>query len=499
MSRGIGVYVGRKHVVTALVVRTGTSVQLQKYSVELIPETLSSEGENPSSKNIKMNSESLTIRKTLEKIGSKGCFAAVSMSPFHIVTRHFIMPDLPKKEKADAIRYEASHFTRLKITESVCAYRENAIINNAISITANAAKKRAIQTLVINLRRGTVEPATIEPDYVSFSRVCKYFGFTDTKSPHAMIWMDGDLSINMTLVSNGIVFFSQDFRLNGIEAQDRSKLHDELLGAFRYLSENAGGVNPENIFLAGFGDLDGWGAFIQQSFPSTAVSILRPPVETEDSFGASAAVIALGLALGEVGWKAPLGEVSLLPAEHKKMRSMRFFSLLGFAAAAVFLLFILIYFCIQMPMIHSLEKKKVLVDKPLSSFGTAASQSVEDLEFKAAQLQTRFEKLDSFEKSIFSLKSIFVAIVKALPKSFWLQKVTLENNLSKIKSARLRMQGYCFLGEADKEAKQVNEWAQNLAKDPVFSVKFGHLAVDEIKQEKFMGRNMTHFTITAEA
>ena len=96
----------------------------------------------------------------------------------------------------------------MKLAESIFGYTESQHVPNVASITANAAKRRVIQSAVMNLRRGFAEPEAIEPDYVPFSRAYTALGFTEFKKAHAMIWFDSDGSVNVSLASKGIVFLA---------------------------------------------------------------------------------------------------------------------------------------------------------------------------------------------------------------------------------------------------------------------------------------------------
>jgi hypothetical protein len=440
------------------------------------------------------------------------------VSPFHITTRYFIMPALPEKEKDEAIRYEASRFTHMKLTESVFGCSESSHVPNVLCVTANAAKRSVIKRTVMNLRRGFAEPEAIEPDYVPFSRASAALGFIDAKKAHAMIWFDSDGSVNVTLASRGIVFLAQDFRLSGDVEKDREKIRDELHGSLRFLIENAGGANVEYILIAGFGNLDEWEQFLSQSFPAVRSQVLRLPVQSEadQAQEGGALLLAFGLGLGELGVKSPLGELSLLPSDDKKLRSQYFGAILVFTTAAVFVLFFLVNFLVVSPIQRSVDQKKSRAEDPLLAYGPIAQSSMEDIEAQATQLASQVEQLEKFEKSRIPFKEVLTAAAQAMPPSMWLQRIHFESLPSRSKSTsfseamtnegtvprsspRIILEGYCFINDADQETKQVNEWAQNLAKDTRFARYFGNIAVDEIKQQKVSGRNTTRFTVTAEA
>jgi hypothetical protein len=253
---GIGIYLGRKHVVAASAEKTAGGYRLKDYAIEPVPP--SSEGVEAPEGDKKLSGEGLAIQNALQKLKVRRTFARLAISPFYVVTRYFIMPTLPEKEKDEAIRYEASRHTRLKLTESVFAYHEYPYVQNVSAITANAVKRRQIQLATMNARRAGVDPDVIEPDYISFSRTAAYFGLTDFKKPQCFVWCDSDQSISLTLVSKGIVFLSHDFRLSGDAAADNDKFHDELMGAARYLSESAGGFAIELFIVSGFGALESW-------------------------------------------------------------------------------------------------------------------------------------------------------------------------------------------------------------------------------------------------
>ena len=508
MLRGIGIYIGKMHVVGAAVVRSGAGYRLESYAIEPIQDAEKSSNTSSSKKS---TPESNAIALVTQKINAKRSFARIAVSPFHITTRYFIMPSLPAKEKDEAIRYEASRFTHMKLTESVFGYSESRHVPNVLSITANAAKRRVIQSAVMNLRRGFAEPEAIEPDYVPFSRVYTALGFTEYKKAHAMMWFDSDGGVNVSLSSKGIVFLAQDFRLSGDINKDHEKVRDELSGSIRFLSENAGGAQVEYILLAGFGNLEDWQTYLSESFPTVCTQALRIAVNSEsEQIHSGALVLAYGLGLGELGAKSPLGDVTLLPPEDKKLRTKYFVIAFSAAAAAVFIFFFLVFLLIISPVQHSLEQKKIRADAPLSTFGAIALSSMEEIEMQAARVEGKLARLEKFEKSKIQLKEALNAAVQVLPSTIWLEKIHfgvssrqgLEGDAGSSdvnKPKRLILEGYCFMGNADQEARAVNEWAQKLAKEPGFVGHLSNLAVDEIKQQKISGRSTTRFTVTAEA
>lgn len=499
MGLGIGLYVGRKHVVIATVEKTVKGYQLKNYAVESISQ--SDDDASLAENDKKISGVAVAIQGVLRKINLKRSFARLAISPFYVVTRYFIMPTLPAKEKDEAIRYEASRHTRLKLTESVFAYHEYPYVQNVSAVTANAVKRRQVQLTTMNARRAGVDPDAIEPDYVSFSRTAAYFGLDDFKKAQCFVWFDSDQSISLTLVSKGIVFLSHDFRLSGNAVSDQDKFHDELMGAARYLAESAGGFSIELFIVSGFGALEEWAETIQKFFNSAEVQILRHPLgdsaAPEDS---GAIAIALGLALGDAGWESPIGNVSLLPPEERKLKPTVFYPILATAVGIVAAFFFVVHMLVLIPFQQTVIKKKTLAEEPLKMYGSGAGQSLSDLTAKRAALAPKVEVLEAFDQSRIPLTQLLQAAVKAMPESMWLRQLEI-SQLGKNSGGKGRFfsfLGYCYLGDTDREVKEINQWVQVMSNDPAFSNWFPHLALDEVKQERVLGRMATKFVVLAE-
>lgn|GEM_PF-1509337 len=517
MSNGVGIYIGRKYVVSAVAAKHGMRPFLQSFSIDAIIDSpvLQTSLEADSIK--KISSETASVLNGLKQMKQAGqVFARVGISSFHVVTRYFIMPILPGREKDEAIRYEASRYTRFKITESVIGYSESSRVQNVSAITASAAKKRILKSLTMSLRRASVDPSAIEPDYVPFSRVCSVLGLSDFKTPQALIWFDGDSSVNLTLSSKGVVFLSQDFKLSGDREQETGKVYDELLGCFRFLSENAGGVDVADMFVAGFGDLGFWVDFLAKTFNRIQVHLVELPVPVSQAhFSSSALVLAYGLALGELGVKSPLGEIDLLPPEEKKMRREVFLGALAVAAGVVALFFGLILVLVFLPFENALKHERIRAEAPLAIYGSISTQSLADLESQMSVSQGRLSQLNRLENARIPLKAALTVLANSLAPGIWFSRLSYSGSSadssiqdssasdsstvsSKKKGRSLKIEGYAYLGDANQESKQVNDWVQGLVNNTEFKKSFNYIAVDEVKQQKFAGRSTTKFAVTAE-
>lgn len=523
MSSGIGIYLGRKYVVGIRVDRTGGKILMRGWGMEPLVE--SSEKESEEANRLQWNpfqapkatSESLAIKKLLAKIGVTKAYAGVAISPYHLVTRQFIMPELPEREKEEAVRYEASRHTRFKLSDTVFGYTENGKADKAVSVTANAVKKRVIQSTIMHLRRGNVEPLWIEPDYSAFSRSTHLFGFAEVREmPHGLIWFEDDGGVNLTLVSKGIVFLSQDFRLSGEAKQDYDKMHDEIQASLRYLRETTAGAQPQVIYMAGFADLKMWESVLSRHLQDIEIR----QIDLTETWGipeaqAGAYVVPLGLALGAAGVESPIGKSNLLPKEERKMSPEKLTLWVAVAAfAVVFALFIL-YFGILSPIVRSIEAQKIRAEAPLAAFGAQGNFSLDELSIRQLSLQGRVQILKGFKDRRFPMYGMMAALTQNIPPEIWLERMNFsvinkDKNSSAAKPSEgvnknqpiryaLKIEGNCYRGSAEQEGRIVNEWVQKLSKVPAMQAAFSNFSIEEIKQTKQMDKTVTRFSILAES
>jgi hypothetical protein len=66
------------------------------------------------------------------------------------------------------------------------------------------------------------------------------------------------------------------------------------------------------------------------------------------------------------------------------------------------------------------------------------------------------------------------------------------------KKKRLALRGICYLGSAEKETEATSAWVKSLGEKPAMADYFTEIKLEEIKRDKFRGREVTRFKVLGE-
>ena len=507
MSKGVGVYIGRNEIIAVSVLLTAKGPQVKAYAVEPIAEE---SGEPVLGKEAhrlkKMSPEARAIRRALDKIREPGAFVTAAVSPFHIVTRHFIMPAVPKKEMNETIRFEASRYIPFKLSESVMDHSEQMTHKNVFSVTVTAMKQDILSQCLSDLRAASARVLMIEPAYAAVGRVFASLNMLQKSKTCCLVTLQSDGNVNLTFSMKGAVYLSRDFLLAGKPEEDKPRFFDEIKASLDYFYKLTGGEAVQQVFLSGFGDLKLWVEYLEHAFNYTVRFDLAVFPDEKDipQDVMHSIVIAYGLALRSLGYKSPVGEVKLLPPEDRQLKPASFVAILAGGAAAIFLVFALIRLVVFQPLILQLNQQYEGIFSAGSGVDqSVVSQPVAALEEQWSALARKTSFLQRATDAKARMSTLLSAVGQGIPKSVWIDYISVEKSPGKetgaaSQAARMNLRGVCFLGNAEKEAQTVNVWLKSLEGKKVFADAFSDVKLEEIKREKVMNRDVTRFRITAE-
>lgn len=508
MSRAIGIYTGEKEVVAVSVGFSIKGPAITNYAIEPLPKKeLQAGGSNKNNK--KTSTEVSAIKKALHKIGASGSYVTAAFSSSHLATRHFVMQDIPNKNKDEAIRYEASRHFPFKLSESVLDYCVDDSCQNVLVITASMARQRVIWAHLLLLRRGSAKVHMIEPVFSAMGRAVASLGGFDKKAPLGFIFIGAGGNVNVTLISKGKVQLSRDFLLSGSEEEDKERFHDELKVSFDYFQKNTGGESIKQVFIAGGKDLGFWTEYLssvfdgQISFDVAAIPSARPI--SPEVMGSL--LVPYGLALRYLNHKSPLGDICLLPEGERISKPGKFFSILGIELLTAVLLFGSIYAFGIAPYIGNLTYKRNLVlEKADPADAALAKNKFTKLKQMKADITTQIKDVKEFLEGNVPIRDILKSLGETRPKSIWLQQIDHKNlQIADKKSrsgetdsakAELSFTGICFLGDTNRESKIVNRWVSKFSRDKIFKDNFKEINIKSLKKKKIFGRDTTFFEIT---
>ncbi len=509
MPKGVGVYIGRNEVIAVSAVRSVTGPQIKSYAIEPINPSEPAEPVvgKEAHKIKKLTPEAQAIYRALEKIKEPGAFVSVAVSPFQVVTRHFIMPTVPKKEEHEAIRFEASRYIPFKFSESVLDFYLQMTHKNVLSVTATAIRREVLDTCLSDLHAASAKVLMVEPVYSAVGRAFSTLNMIGKVKTHAFVVIQSDGNVNVTFAAKGIVYLSRDFLLTGKMEDDKPRFFEELKASIDYFYKLTGGETVEQIFLAGRGDLKFWVEFLEHSLNYTIrFDVATFPNEKNISPDVlSTIIVAYGLALRALNYRSPLGEIRLLPAAERRSKPE---NLLGFFAGeclAAFVLFLLLHFIFFQPVMRRLERHSDAILAPLTQKDPeAAKKSVVDFRQELETMNAKMKQLNNFFQVKAPVNKFFETIGRGLPKSILIDQLSFGKATGQAGEAiegmkkRLDISGVCYLGSPEKEAGVINSWVKGLSANKVFQEQFSEFKLEETKREKFMDRNVTRFKVICE-
>lgn len=509
MSKGVGVYIGRNEVIAVSAIRTATGPQVASFAIEPVnPEGPQEPVVGKAAQRIKkISPQARAILKALEKIKEPAAFVNVAVSPLQVVTRHFIMPAVPKKDEPGAIRHEASRYIPFKITDSSLDYHAHLTHKNILSTTVTAIRQEVLETYLEDLRSVSAKVLVVEPVYNAAGRAFSALNMIGKSKAHGFVVLQSDGNVNVTLASKGVVYLSRDFILNGKIEEDKARFHDELKASMDYFYKLTGGEAIGQIFLAGAGDLKIWVEHLEHAFNYTIrfdvanlPNAKNLPPETLHTV-----LVAFGLALRSLGYRSPMGDVQLLPKTERRSDLPQFLKFLGLECLLILVLFALVRFVIFQPYLMHLENKHDAILGPADrEYPTLAPRSSEDLMTEKERMSGKVKQLNAFFSDKFSTAVFMKSLGQGLPQSILLDYVSFEDvsgegALSGTKKRkRLNLRGICYIGNAEKETEAVSAWVKALGEKKVVTDSFTEIKLEEIKRERLRSRDVTRFRVLGE-
>lgn len=510
MTKGVGVYIGRNEVIAVSAIRTGAGPQIQAFAIEpFSPEGAQEPSVGKEAQRLKkMTPESRAIAKALEKIREPRAYVNVAVSPLQVVTRHFIMPAVPKKDEPGVVSSEATRYIPFKISELSMDYSARLTHKNITSVTVTAIRNEILDTYLEDLRSVSAKVLVIEPVYNAVARAFSALKMGNKTQGHGFVVLQSNGNVNVTLTSKGIVYLSRDFLLSGKMEEDKMRFHNELKASMEYFYKLTGGESIGQIFLAGPGDLKAWVEHLEHAFNYTVrFDVANPPkgkdLSAEELQGL---LVPFGLAIRSLGYRSPLGEVQLLPKRERRSEPFRFLTFLAIECLLALVLFVGVRLVVFQPYLMRLEHQKNAILGPLDQeFPAYASRTTDDLTVEKGQLGAKMAQLGGFlDKKSISVTALMKALGQGLPQSVSLDYVALEDgtegDVSGVKKGkkRLNLRGICYLGNAEKETETLTTWIKALSGKKIMEDVFAEMKIEEIKREKYQNRDITRFRAIGE-
>ena len=521
MKKGFGIYIGRKEVVAAAVSISGGVPSLVQYTIEPIqaqssPQTSVSPKKKKEPGKKELSSEAQTVERALQKIGALKSRVVAAFNPLNLVTRYFEIPFVPSRERLDAARYEATRYIPFKLDETVADFhiteRKNKSNENILGVTCAAARLDILRSHVDHLRRGSAKVDMVEPVFSAFSRALSVSEKTLGEGAWGFIFIDGNESVNVTLVSRGMVYLSRDFLLSPEDARaNETRFYEELKASFDYMKKASGEEHLGQIFLGGTGDLLFWRDFLTSVFGAEVRFELGsfPAAQNIPATSVPGLLTAIGLGLRSLNYKSPLGNLALLPPAEFETKPERLKKKLQFEFLFFAIFFIVFRFAILNPYAGYVQKQVLSQMNPEAAGDTQLTHvSVSDLTKTRDELQSGGTQIEKLLRGTIRVSAKLSAISQTMPKAIWLEQLNYESGLSDESSSYRRtgsggqkgivLRGQCYLANAEEDVKAIDQWVRTLSQDKTFLEGFRKIAVTEVRREKYLNQDTTMFSISCQ-
>ncbi len=524
MKKGFGIYIGRKQVIAAAVSVSGGIPSLLQYAIEPIQKTASQTDISPKSKKEpkkkELSPEAQTVNRALQKIGALRAHVIAAFNPFHLVTRYFEIPFVPVRERREAARYEATRYIPFKLEETVADFHmteRKAKSGEAIlGVTAAAARLDVLRSYGSHLRQGSAKVDMVEPLFSAFARALWASEKKLGEGAWGFIFIDGDESVNITLVSRGMVYLSRDFLLTGEDARaNETRFYEELKASLDYMKKESGEerlpfattASPEQIFLAGTGDLLFWRDFLTSVFGTETRFDLAvfPADQNVPAQVISGLLVAIGLGLRSFSDKSPLGTFTLMPPAELETKPERFRKTLQIEFLFFALFFVFARFAVLGPYAAHVQRQVLKQMSPEAAGDLRlASMAVPELSKMRDNLQASGSQIEKIVKGNLSIGAKLLAVSETMPKAIWLEQFTYESGLSEggrydrsgtSTGRALNLRGQCYLANAEEDVRAIDQWVKTLNQNKVFLEGFRKAVVTEVRREKYLSQDTTMFSI----
>jgi len=512
MSKGVGIYIGSNEVIAVSVIRSPSGPKIKRFAVESISavEVPEPSSEQETHKPRRTTPQARAIYRVLEKIGETGAYVTAAVSSTYVATRQFVMPSVPLKDEQGAIEHEASRYMPFKLADSVLDYSAHMTHKKVLSVTATAIRKEVLEECVQELHAASAKVLMVEPVYSAVSRGFSALRMVGKGKVQGFVVLQSDGNVNVTLAMQGNVYLSRDFMLSGNFEEDKPHFFEELSASIDYFYKLTGGESVGQLFLSGHGDLKGWVEVLERDFQyKIRFDMARFPEKDKlASEDAAVMLVAFGLALRDLNYRSPLGDVKLLPPDDRRSGPVKLLAYLAGQSALIFLFFLLVRLVFFQPFLaginHPYEKllKDIVLEDP--AFESRSSVSLEE---KEKLLSGKTHQLYGFLRGPLSASELLSEIGRGLPQAISLDAIEVEVSKEKESdkrpgaarsSNRFTMRGLCSFGSSEKETAILSVWVKALAQKKTIAAHFPDIKLAEIKREKVGNQDMTRFLIVNE-
>jgi|GEM_PF-1291653 len=458
----------------------------------------------------------LAIRKAVRESGLHVRKVVSTLSEEEVIVRYFQMPQLPKKEWNQAIRFEARKYIPFTLDElvsdfSVVADKKE---KGKVDVVFVAAKKEVIARHLALLTKAGLQVSHLEALPFSFLRLLDALDPTVKKEKCVCVVDIDGISGNIILIKEGLPYLVRRISLEISSEEDAfrreqssqegpshlppfvEKLLDEVRLTLRYYQNQFPGESVSRILL--FGDnLTEVSALLSKE--------LSLPVHMEDlsQFVGGKEMIPLrlartiglglrGLTKGDTGIEL-LPRKESVPSQQARLVKISLLEIVGAVAVLLGLFFILSY---------SIDIQKRTLEKENSKQKIVTSLSKTTLEEKKKTLSQKANLYRNlFEKRIFWTKKLS-QLGNILPKGAWVTRLKIEDHSDGESSGEsrgvtygLNLTGSVYAPDKAEELRIPSQFLAAIQQNADFFEGFTEAKLVSVKRDSVEGVGVTSFEI----
>ncbi|MDD5155349.1 MAG: pilus assembly protein PilM, partial [Candidatus Omnitrophica bacterium] len=447
------------------------------------------------------------------KIESKE--AAICLSGKDLIIRTFEIPKLPADELANAINFEAKKYVPFKAEELVADFQvqfDKASRRNLVLYVG--IKKETLDKYLTILGQLDVKPSIIEYSSFSVLRFMQSAGIGN-KGIVGVISVDFEEEdeTHFTILENGFPLFSRDITLMGRPEEAvlgekpepailLEKLKTELHISLDYYDRKLPTKAIERMFLFCPENIrQNLEAAIKETglavnFVEVSKYIDRPvPFNLGfiKSYGAALSkIIKTRIKVNLLSVKAKSKTEREATSGARILSVLTDLKISPFVVTLGLFIFAGTFFWGRYRIADLQKEVKGLVSAKFKVVNVNPDSGYEDLQRLDSEYKKKLDVLDSLVKKRLYVTEQLDAIPRVLPDGLWLVDYSFTDDENK---TELILKGIAYLGEDDKELKQINAFLSGLKDSTAFSKNFKDISIVSIERTLVDKITASSFTI----
>ena len=446
---------------------------------------------------------SLAINEGLAKLKIRPAGVYSVLSSSDVMIRYFRMPQLPRAEQDQAIKFEARKYIPFKLDKIVSDFRvfPGAKSEKIMNVFFIAATKDHLNHHIDIFKKAGTE--TLGIDIVPFvlMRALSLHHKITVKENIIIVYLDNDKeSFSIHIIENGIPFLTRDLK-DITDDKDAlfEKMASELRVSLDYYYRQKPHAEVAKIVICGERTYTGLDSFVAEELKIITETITDIAGVKGAGEVPGSAIISVGTAMSGLGRSQY--SVNLSPAavviRKKKVANV----ILLEAIAAAFFIFVVFIFCYARVATVSSKLDSLRAESSRIPGAVMDADTNRLMEMKEQRLnESRFLNVLFANKISWAKK--LDRIAKKLPQSVWIDRLTARQSTDKDPKGypsgfknQISIEGKAFAMDPIIETNEVNKFFQSLQNDEDFMEGIDEISLGSVDKRSIKDYSLTAFKI----